>query len=146
MKLDEAEPFLYPVDGKIFPEYYQIIKHPMDLSTLKEKIPSYETKEDFLDDAALIASNCATFNAPESAIVEAANNIVAEIKELVTVIIYPFFLVLYHLSSIYPSLLFSFFNLLRRSSVRMRKKIKRKSKRKPRKLQRMILIKNYIKD
>ena len=110
MKLDEAEPFLYPVDGKIFPEYYQIIKHPMDLSTLKDKIPSYETKEDFLDDAALIASNCATFNAPESAIVEAANNIVAEIKELVTVIIYPsFFLSSFIPSIVHLSLSFVFF-------------------------------------
>jgi hypothetical protein len=57
----------------------------MDLSTLKEKISSYERKEDFLDDAALIASNCATFNAPESAIVEAANNIVARISEMILV-------------------------------------------------------------
>ena len=86
IKHEDAEPFLYPVDGKLFPKYYQFIKHPMDLSTLKEQIPSYETKEDFFADVKLIHTNCATFNAPGSHIIAASENLVSFVKELISVL------------------------------------------------------------
>ena len=85
-KLDVAEPFMYPVDGRTFPDYYEMIKHPMDLSTLKDKIPSYESKEAFLADAELIESNCRKYNLPESDIIGWAAAVVADIREQVVVI------------------------------------------------------------
>jgi hypothetical protein len=58
-----AEPFLYPVDSSVFPEYYEIIKKPMDLSTIKERITEYVTVEEALGDIRQIWENCRLFNA-----------------------------------------------------------------------------------
>lgn len=35
---EESWPFLLPVNTKQFPTYRKIIKHPMDLSTIKKRI------------------------------------------------------------------------------------------------------------
>lgn len=86
MKMPEAEPFLYPVDSQVFPEYYETISHPMDLSKLKENIPSYESKDDFLADAILISLNCAEFNDPAAEIVKASEFVVNVIRDLLAVI------------------------------------------------------------
>ena len=85
MKLPEAEPFLYPVDGSVFPDYYETIKRPMDLTTLKDNLASYESKEAFFADAKLIASNCARYNAPGSDIIAMSEAVVATIKEMIVV-------------------------------------------------------------
>ena len=84
-KLDCAEPFLYPVDSSVFPEYYKMIKHPMDLDTLKQNIPSYATKEDFLADAELIYSNCKAFNVPGSEIIGQAKELLSAIRDMLEV-------------------------------------------------------------
>jgi hypothetical protein len=57
----------------------------MDLSTLKDKIPSYETKEAFMADAELIESNCRAYNLPGSDIIGWATSVVSEIREQVVV-------------------------------------------------------------
>jgi hypothetical protein len=36
-----AGPFLKPVNRKLLPRYYEVISHPMDLSTVKDKINRY---------------------------------------------------------------------------------------------------------
>ncbi|XP_035221973.1 E3 ubiquitin-protein ligase TRIM33-like [Stegodyphus dumicola] len=59
-------PFHNKVHKKV-PNYYKIIKNPMDLSTIRMKLsPShfehYESVSDFLADVRLIFSNCYTFN------------------------------------------------------------------------------------
>lgn len=35
---DDAWPFLEPVEKKRFPEYYKVIKKPMDLQTMRERL------------------------------------------------------------------------------------------------------------
>jgi len=67
----DAEPFREAVDWKslgLF-DYPQIIKKPMDLSTVKRRIESqkeYNTLHDAADDIRLIWNNCIQYNADES--------------------------------------------------------------------------------
>ncbi|XP_069075009.1 E3 ubiquitin-protein ligase TRIM33 isoform X1 [Pleurodeles waltl] len=58
--------FQEPVPASI-PNYYKIIKKPMDLSTVKKKLQKkhsqhYETPDDFVADVRLIFKNCERFN------------------------------------------------------------------------------------
>ncbi|XP_063111883.1 E3 ubiquitin-protein ligase TRIM33 isoform X3 [Cavia porcellus] len=57
---------LSPVDQRI-PNYYKIIKKPMDLSTVKKKLQKkhsqhYQIPDDFVADVRLIFKNCERFN------------------------------------------------------------------------------------
>lgn len=67
-----AGPFLKPVDPVALgiPDYFDKIKHPMDLSTIKSKLDSrqYSSIEEFNSDFALMFNNCYTYNHPESAV------------------------------------------------------------------------------
>ncbi|KAH9385750.1 uncharacterized protein NEMAJ01_0646 [Nematocida major] len=71
-KSPHAGPFLYPVDPHRLniPDYYDKIKHPMDLSTLSKKIETgaYKTPEEFKADVNLMLSNCYTYNQPDTAV------------------------------------------------------------------------------
>ncbi|KAJ1565674.1 hypothetical protein HK096_000398 [Nowakowskiella sp. JEL0078] len=62
--------FLYPVDPVALniPTYFDIIKRPMDLSTIRRKLDSgtYESGDEFEDDFRLMLRNCFTFNDPTS--------------------------------------------------------------------------------
>ena len=59
-----AWPFYQPVDVKALGlhDYYEVIKKPMDLSTIQKNIDNdiYKTKDEFADDVRLIFSNCLT--------------------------------------------------------------------------------------
>jgi hypothetical protein len=61
-------PFAEPVDivALNIPDYYNVIKFPMDLKTIEKKLFSnkYEKVEDFATDMRRIWSNCYTYNAP----------------------------------------------------------------------------------
>jgi bromodomain-containing factor 1 len=61
-------PFLLPVDPVALgiPNYFAIIKKPMDLSTISSKLKegSYQTAGDFEKDVKLMFSNCYKFNPP----------------------------------------------------------------------------------
>lgn len=67
----DSIPFRYPVDPSV-PGYYAIIKNPMDLSTVKERI---STLTSFLMDLRLIFQNCFTFNQPDSLIYDQAKRL-----------------------------------------------------------------------
>lgn len=67
----DSIPFRYPVDPSV-PGYYAVIKNPMDLSTVKERI---STLTSFLLDLRLIFQNCFTFNQPESLIYDQAKRL-----------------------------------------------------------------------
>ena len=60
--LDVAEPFNSPVSG--IPGYYEIIKMPMDLSTLESNMESqqYKCPEEYLSDMRRVFFNALTFN------------------------------------------------------------------------------------
>ncbi|OMJ07587.1 Bromodomain-containing protein [Smittium culicis] len=64
--------FLQPVDPikQQVPNYFEVVKKPMDLSTVESKLSSnkYKTKEMFFDDIKLIVKNCNLFN-PEGSFV-----------------------------------------------------------------------------
>lgn len=56
--------FLNKVRKSDVPDYYDVIKNPMDLSTLMKKVKagSYHSKKAFADDLDLIWSNCLIYN------------------------------------------------------------------------------------
>lgn len=60
--------FYKPVDPVALniPQYFDVIKEPMDLSTMKKKLDmgEYETAEEFEADFRLMIRNCYTFNRP----------------------------------------------------------------------------------
>jgi len=68
-------PFQKPVDVKDVPNYYKIIKDPMDLTTLKSKVLSHKFKTicDFIRDVNKIFNNCRQFNAIDSTFAQCAN-------------------------------------------------------------------------
>lgn len=65
-----ATPFLHPVDSLFYkiPHYYLIIKKPMDLNTVRNRINFlwYHSANECLSDIRQIFKNCYTFNHPES--------------------------------------------------------------------------------
>ncbi|CAF0999548.1 unnamed protein product [Didymodactylos carnosus] len=70
-----AWPFQNPVDVKDVPNYYKIIKDPMDLTTLKSKVlaSKYKTVCDFIRDVNKIFNNCRAFNPIDSPFSQCAN-------------------------------------------------------------------------
>ncbi|KAG7837081.1 hypothetical protein KL943_001120 [Ogataea angusta] len=56
--------FLNRVSKREAPNYYQIIKKPMDLNTVMKKLKNfqYNSKTEFVDDLMLIWKNCLTYN------------------------------------------------------------------------------------
>nr|XP_060623273.1 tripartite motif-containing protein 66 isoform X2 [Anolis sagrei ordinatus] len=68
-------PFHEPV-SPLARHYYQIIKRPMDLSTIRKKLQKknklhYSTPDELVADVRLMFWNCATFNYPDSEVAEA---------------------------------------------------------------------------
>ncbi|KAJ5104119.1 hypothetical protein N7532_004648 [Penicillium argentinense] len=61
---EHSSAFLTRVNKRDAPDYYTIIKHPMDLGTMTKKLKGlqYRSKQDFVDDLNLIWSNCLKYN------------------------------------------------------------------------------------
>ncbi len=83
-KCPDAGPFLFPVDWKALGlrDYPNIVKQPMDLSTVASKLPSYSSMDEFVRDLYLIVSNCKLYNAEGSEVYEMAVTFGAEIDRL----------------------------------------------------------------
>lgn len=66
--------FSVPVPKDEFPEYYELVKTPMDYGTMKEKLErgEYRSAQAMQKDFILVMQNCIQFNAQESDIVEDA--------------------------------------------------------------------------
>ncbi|KAK0703270.1 Bromodomain from Gcn5 complexed with acetylated H4 peptide [Lasiosphaeria miniovina] len=62
-------PFPMPVNKDEVADYYDVIKKPMDLSTMESKLEAdqYATPEDFIRDARLIIENCRKYNKESTA-------------------------------------------------------------------------------
>lgn len=76
-KHPKSQPFREPVDAKalgIYPLYYQIVKNPMDLGTVRKKIDrgAYRSREECVSDIEQVWANAMTFNAPAHFVHEAA--------------------------------------------------------------------------
>ncbi|GFT27441.1 bromodomain-containing protein 2 [Nephila pilipes] len=74
-----AWPFYKPVDAKLLdlPDYHQVIKHPMDLGTIKRKLDNHEYKapDEFAGDVRLIFTNCYKYNPPDHEVVAMARKL-----------------------------------------------------------------------
>lgn len=75
----DGTPFLVPVDPVALgiPDYLNIIKHPMDLSTITKKLEGneYVSATDFVADVRLMLNNCFTFNAADSQVAKMGRNL-----------------------------------------------------------------------
>uniref|UniRef100_A0A0D9XGF2 Bromo domain-containing protein n=1 Tax=Leersia perrieri TaxID=77586 RepID=A0A0D9XGF2_9ORYZ len=67
-KKDTYGVFSEPVDHEELPDYHDIIKHPMDFSTIKKKLDkgAYGNLEQFEDDVFLLTSNAMCYNSPDT--------------------------------------------------------------------------------
>ncbi|XP_019729200.1 bromodomain-containing protein 9 isoform X1 [Hippocampus comes] len=69
--------FAFPVTDAIAPNYSMIIKHPMDFSTMKDKITNneYNTVTEFKADFKLMCDNAMVYNRPETVYYKAAKKL-----------------------------------------------------------------------
>ncbi|XP_038652733.1 bromodomain-containing protein 9 isoform X8 [Scyliorhinus canicula] len=69
--------FAFPVTDSIAPGYSMIIKHPMDFSTMKDKIMAneYNSITEFKGDFKLMCDNAMTYNRPETVYYKAAKKL-----------------------------------------------------------------------
>ncbi|CCH60454.1 hypothetical protein TBLA_0C06610 [Henningerozyma blattae CBS 6284] len=83
-----AWPFLQPVNKEEVPDYYEVIKEPMDLSTMEIKLENnrYEKMEDFIYDAKLVFNNCRMYNGENTSYFKYANRLekffISKVKEI----------------------------------------------------------------
>ncbi|KAK6219426.1 checkpoint clamp complex protein Rad1 [Pestalotiopsis sp. IQ-011] len=72
-----AWPFLMPVNKDDVADYYEVIKEPMDLSTMEAKLEAdqYGTPEEFTKDAKLIFDNCRKYNNETTPYAKSANKL-----------------------------------------------------------------------
>lgn len=65
---DTQQIFMEPVDQTEVPDYGEVVKHPMDFSTMKSKIDNLEywSIDDFEKDFNLMISNCLAYNAKDT--------------------------------------------------------------------------------
>jgi len=74
-------PFLKPVDRREVPDYYEVIKDPVDLELVEKRVEAgnyYITKEIFLADVKRMCENCRTYNHPETEYYKCANDLETE--------------------------------------------------------------------
>ncbi len=66
--------FSVPVPKEEFPDYYEVIKNPMDYGTMKDKLErgEYRSAQAMQKDFILVMQNCLQFNAKDSDIVKEA--------------------------------------------------------------------------
>lgn len=78
-------PFLFPIDLSQAPGYLDVIKHPMDLSVIKNQLETYENcPRKFQEDMLLIFDNCLAYNAEGSELWHQANERKAAFEKLYT--------------------------------------------------------------
>ena len=76
LKIDKTKEGLFSVrvPADMFPEYYEMIKKPMDYGTMYDKLVNgeYRSSQAMQKDFVLVMSNCLQFNSPNSDIVKEA--------------------------------------------------------------------------
>ncbi|KAK2151093.1 hypothetical protein LSH36_376g04026 [Paralvinella palmiformis] len=81
--LDNSHPFHNPVNKKFVKDYYDVIKQPMDLSTLLKNVNThkYKNREQYLEDLSLIYKNSEKYNGPESTYTATAKKLIEVAKQ-----------------------------------------------------------------
>ncbi|XP_044750210.1 histone acetyltransferase KAT2A isoform X2 [Coccinella septempunctata] len=74
---EDAWPFKQPVDRNTVLDYYDLIKYPMDLKTMAERLKSryYVSRRLFIADMMRIFTNCKIYNAPDTEYYQCAVNL-----------------------------------------------------------------------
>ncbi|GJN09203.1 hypothetical protein PR202_ga27186 [Eleusine coracana subsp. coracana] len=82
-KKDTYGVFSEPVDPEELPDYHEIIEHPMDFSTIREKLlnDSYSILEEFENDVFLLTSNAMAYNSADTVYHRQARSIEALAKK-----------------------------------------------------------------
>nr|CAD7459085.1 unnamed protein product [Timema tahoe] len=72
--LPDVQPFLFPVNAKVVPDYHKIVIRPMDLQTIRENLrqKKYQSREEFLADVNQIVENSTLYNGAKSSLTLAA--------------------------------------------------------------------------
>lgn len=93
MKTPDAAPFVEPVErtGEFGMRYHSIIKNPMDLGTISQRLASstaerayYRNTAAVLEDVELVWSNCRTFNPMYDEVTLAANRCADELNKMLS--------------------------------------------------------------
>ncbi|XP_028047822.1 PHD finger protein rhinoceros isoform X2 [Monomorium pharaonis] len=73
----DAWPFIEPVDEDYAPRYYSVVRRPMDLKTMEEKLEngSYKSLSQFKRDFRLIVDNCRQYNGSDNEYTDMAINL-----------------------------------------------------------------------
>lgn len=88
-RTDYVQPFLQRVSKREAPDYYNIIKTPMDIGSMIKKLKqfAYKSKQEFVEDLYLIWNNCLKYNtSPELPIRRKALYMQKETNKLVPLI------------------------------------------------------------
>lgn len=77
LKHEDSWPFRRPVSTKEVPDYYDIIKNPMDFAKIKSKLNmgEYTINEQMMNDVQLVFRNCDLYNTDETEIYHAGRNL-----------------------------------------------------------------------
>ena len=85
MNIENSYAFHKPVNKAKYKDYYDLIKNPIDLETIKNKIitKKYKTREQFISDFNLLYSNCETYNGPNHSYTKTAEKILNTCKSAI---------------------------------------------------------------
>lgn len=77
LKHEDSWPFRRPVSTKEVPDYYDIIKNPMDFAKIKSKLNmgEYTINEQMMNDVQLVFRNCDLYNTDETEIYHAGRSL-----------------------------------------------------------------------
>jgi len=85
-KFNQSWIFHEPVDPDKLgvPDYFNIIKNPMDFGTIKQRLNTnyYHRMQEFLDDMQLVFDNCCKFNGEDSSVGKICRSVRDEFKKL----------------------------------------------------------------
>ncbi|GFO30868.1 transcription initiation factor tfiid subunit [Plakobranchus ocellatus] len=78
--MPDIQLFLFPVNQKEVPDYYRIIKRPMDMQTMRENVrqKKYRSREDFLADLNQIVENSKLYNGAQHLLTKNAQAMLAQ--------------------------------------------------------------------
>ena len=64
----DAWPFVNPVDEEYAPGYFNVVKEPMDIQTMEDKLDNqeYQSVDEFKEDFQKIVDNCRLYNGASS--------------------------------------------------------------------------------
>ena len=72
--------------NRLYPDYYEAIKNPMDLTKIKANFQMYPTVDEVISDIRLVWDNCRFFNKPGSNLYAAADKLSKEFEDFLEVL------------------------------------------------------------